>query len=231
MPKVNGQYITTQDGYLEIKAANGDYVAIDSMNSDEQGQPDNVPPTPATNLGFSAYFHLNDFFQAPDPATGASTTAGSAINLAVQQRLVNDPSLISMGNLVATPDPSGVNPTYAYERDVSDNSVIQNLAGIQSLVLNFPAIGGLGATSQTLSDYAGQVIGSASSQAATAQTNDTNANTLLTGYQQQESSISGVNLDTELANTIIYQNAYTASARVITVVNDLFSTLLQTFEG
>ncbi len=65
------------------------------------------------------------------------------------------------------------------------------------------------------------IIGATSSNAATATTNQTNAQTLLTGYQKQASTFSGVNLDTELANTVIYQNAYAASARVITVTSTL----------
>jgi flagellar hook-associated protein 1 FlgK len=39
-------------------------------------------------------------------------------------------------------------------------------------------------------------------------------------------SISGVNMDEELANLTIYQNAYTASARVVQTVNAMFDTLM-----
>ncbi len=71
---------------------------------------------------------------------------------------------------------------------------------------------------------------SAATNAVTARSNYTNANALLDGYNENSSAISGVNLDTELANTIIYQNAYSASARVITVANQLFDVLLSSFQ-
>ena len=39
-------------------------------------------------------------------------------------------------------------------------------------------------------------------------------------------SISGVNIDEELRNLVIYENAYAATARIIQVANDLFEELL-----
>ena len=38
-------------------------------------------------------------------------------------------------------------------------------------------------------------------------------------------SVSGVNMDQELANLQIYQNAYSASARVITTIDAMFTAL------
>ena len=46
------------------------------------------------------------------------------------------------------------------------------------------------------------------------------------GDRYSVASLSGVNLDEELANTVLYQNAYSASARIITVVSTLFDVLL-----
>ena len=40
-------------------------------------------------------------------------------------------------------------------------------------------------------------------------------------------SVSGVNLDEELTNLTTYQQAYAASARVLSVVDKLYETLLQ----
>ena len=55
-------------------------------------------------------------------------------------------------------------------------------------------------------------MGAAATNSAASTTLKANAQTLLDGYNQRSDSISGVNLDEELANTIIYQNAYSASA-------------------
>nr|WP_277986225.1 flagellar basal body rod C-terminal domain-containing protein [Piscirickettsia salmonis] len=57
---------------------------------------------------------------------------------------------------------------------------------------------------------------------------DLNASeTLKRQAQQKRDSIMGVNLDEEAANLIQFQQAYQASARVITVAQTLFSSLLQ----
>lgn len=53
--------------------------------------------------------------------------------------------------------------------------------------------------------------------------------TLLEQSTAQRESVSGVNLDEEAGKLIQYQAAYNASAQVISVAQDLFNTLLQTF--
>lgn len=51
--------------------------------------------------------------------------------------------------------------------------------------------------------------------------------TLLAGAEERMAAVSGVNLDEEAANLIRYQQAYAASARIITVASETFDTLLQ----
>ncbi|SFC24864.1 flagellar hook-associated protein FlgK [Pseudoalteromonas denitrificans] len=53
--------------------------------------------------------------------------------------------------------------------------------------------------------------------------------TLLAGAEQRMAETSGVNLDEEAANLLRYQQAYSASARIITVANEIFNTLIQSF--
>ncbi|HET8802650.1 MAG TPA: flagellar hook-associated protein FlgK [Marinobacter sp.] len=53
--------------------------------------------------------------------------------------------------------------------------------------------------------------------------------TLLEQSTNQRESVSGVNLDEEAGRLIQYQAAYNASAKVISVAQDLFNTLLQSF--
>ncbi|MDX1974758.1 MAG: flagellar hook-associated protein FlgK [Rickettsiales bacterium] len=226
LPKSSGVYTDSREGYLVLRATNSNYtVAINSMDSVENGKPDSVPAVVGTGRGFSHYFGLNNFFTAPS-AEDLDPVKGSALNLTVEQRLIDKPSNVSLGTLTA----SGSIP-YAYERNVGDNSIALQLADIGNTKIIFTATGGLGQTTRTLADYVGQIIGLVSTFTNTAEAESDNALSLLEGYQKQASSVSGVNLDEELANTVIYQNAYAASARVITVTNELFSTLLETFRG
>lgn len=229
LAKTNGAYTTTQSGYLKIEGGNSsNYIAIDSLDSSEQGKPNDTPATAGTNRSFSYYFGLNNFF-VDDGDIRTSQTAGSAAALKVENRITTNPNLISLGKLSSSPPPKDTNkpPLYSYERTIGDNSVIQALAKLGIQPIDFNAAGGLGQTRIPLGAYAGQIIGAAATNANVAQTQKSNSQTLLDGYNQRSDSVSGVNLDEELANTIIYQNSYSASARIITVVNSLFDSLIQ----
>lgn len=54
-----------------------------------------------------------------------------------------------------------------------------------------------------------------------------NEQVLLQNYEAEKSSISGVNLDEELSNMIIYQRAYEANARVISIISQMLESLMQ----
>jgi len=228
LPKIGSEYINTKDGYLVIKAANSNYtVAIDSLDSKQLG----TNGGNGTNRGFAHYFELNNFFNSNAPITTGDTVANSALNLSVAERLKTNPSLISMGTMTLSNQPvdTSLPPNYTYTREKGDNSVIQKLAALGTNAVAFSTAGGLSATSTTFANYGSSIIGLVSQKGANAASTQQNAQTLLDGFTTRSSSISGVNLDTELANTIIYQNAYTASARIITVTNDLFESLLASF--
>jgi flagellar hook-associated protein 1 FlgK len=49
----------------------------------------------------------------------------------------------------------------------------------------------------------------------------------LSAIQQRFNSESGVNIDTELSNLIVLQNAYAANARVMSTIQSMFATLTQ----
>lgn len=69
-----------------------------------------------------------------------------------------------------------------------------------------------------------QEVGSASSQA---KVNSSAAASLLQQSESYRESISGVNLDEEAANLIRFEQAYNASAQVISAARDMFNVLLQ----
>jgi flagellar hook-associated protein 1 len=61
---------------------------------------------------------------------------------------------------------------------------------------------------------------------ANAQSDVTSSNASVLQLTDQRSSVSGVSLDEETTNMIRYQRAYEASARVVTTVDSMFSTLM-----
>ncbi len=229
LPIINNQYTTTQKGYLKLVAGNSTYsIAIDSLDSVEGGQPNASPEIDATGRGFSHYFELNNFFKSNRSDGVVDDTVGSAARLSISDAIAANVNLISLGRLsqTARPADSTLPPLYTYERNIGDNSVIAALAAFNTDIVGFPAAGDLGATNQTISAYAGQIISTTSSKATSNQGESDNAKLLLDGFKERSDGVRGVNLDEELANTIIYQNAYSASARIITVANQFFEALI-----
>ena len=222
--KINGKYPEDAQGYLSIKAnATGQAVVIDSLDSTQLGD----ATTGGTGRGFSYYFEMNNFFDSNAPTPTGDTYARSALNLKVQDRLLNNANYVSSGSLTLKAAADGSTTGYTYERLSGDNSIIQKLATLGTAPITFAQAGNIGTTTQSFDGYAGSIITSTAQTAQNATTAKQTAQTLLDGFTQRSSSISGVNLDNELANTVIYQNAYAASARIITVTNTLFDALLQ----
>jgi flagellar hook-associated protein 1 FlgK len=85
----------------------------------------------------------------------------------------------------------------------------------------------LGLNGSTWVNYEAGVVagvGQATTSATDLATYDQNA---LTSLQQQQSQESGVSIDEEMSNLIMYQNAYQASARLYTVAQAMVDSLLQ----
>lgn len=208
-----------QQGYLKISAGKSTQsIAIDELDSKEA----------LTGQGFSQYFGLNNFFAPNNLTASGDTVANSALNLSVNSALVNNPSLLSTASLAAGNQPASasVAPNFTYQVTAGDNSVAQKLAGIATQTVSFNAAGNLPATSTTLAQYAGEIISNVSTNTTNATNSANDSQTLLNGFTTRAQNISGVNLDQELANTVIYQNAYSASARVITVIGTMFTDLM-----
>lgn len=226
--KTNGLYGNRQ-GYLKIAAnSSGSSVAIDTLDSKQLGTPNNSGIIAGTNQGFSQYFGLNNFFKTNKLTSTGDTLAGSAVNFAVTKTISSNPTFISIGKLVQSNQPADSNAAanYTYRVNSGDNSISQLFAGLSTKSLSFDAAGGLSNISTTLSQYSGLIIAQTSTNLTNANNLKNDSNTLLNGFTEQAQNISGVNLDQELANTVIFQNAYSASTRVITVVSTLFQDLL-----
>lgn len=226
--KANGIYGNRQ-GYLKIAANDTTKsVAIDSLDSKQIGTPNSAGVLPGTNQGFSQYFGLNNFFKTNKLISSGDTLAGSAINFGVTKTISSNPTFISIGKLVQSNQSadSSAAKNYTYRMNSGDNSISQLFAGLATKSLSFDAAGGLPTIGTTLSQYSGLIIAQTSTNLTNANNLKNDSNTLLNGFSEQSQNISGVNLDQELANTVIFQNAYSASTRVITVVSTLFQDLL-----
>ena len=80
---------------------------------------------------------------------------------------------------------------------------------------------------QTPTDYYANLIDQIGSDAANATAEQQASSQTLQQLQNQQGAVSGVSLDEEAANLINYQRAYEAAARVVSVVDEMTSSLMK----
>lgn len=103
--------------------------------------------------------------------------------------------------------------------NVGDNRNALALAKIQTTRL-------LDGGHSTLNEGYGVLLSEIGVKTSEAGISQSASQTLLRQVQARRESVSGVNLDEEAANLLKFQQAYSASAQVISVANQLFDTLL-----
>jgi flagellar hook-associated protein 1 len=175
----------------------------------------------ATGLaGGSAEFPL--FTDGSTPYTGAITARGSeslglAARIAVNPAVAADPSTLVL-----------YQPGTAAGDSTRPDFMLQQLT---SASLTFSPNTGIGTVSApftgSLTTYLRQVI-SQQGEAATSATNlQQGQDVVLNSLQQRFNDTSGVNVDQEMANLLTLQNSYSANARVLSAVKEMFDTLVQ----
>ena len=112
---------------------------------------------------------------------------------------------------------------------VGDGSVAKLLAAEFATTVTFltaPADGGgLSQSDTTFADYSASILSYNSAVVSSVETDLNFQANLKNELFSKHTSISGVNMDEELANLIIFEQAYLASARMITVTQELFRSL------
>jgi flagellar hook-associated protein 1 FlgK len=108
-----------------------------------------------------------------------------------------------------------------------DSSGALALQNVNSTTQSFAAAGNFSARTATLGDYAGSFYQGVALSSQTATSNQSAQDDRLQEAQSRQSQSSGVSMDEELTNMTTYQQAYSASARILTVVDQLYDTLLQ----
>ena len=79
----------------------------------------------------------------------------------------------------------------------------------------------------TFSEFYTSIISRIGTQGEEAKDRIENQETLLKNLSNLRESISGVNLDEEMANMVKFQHGYNASARVIKMVNEMLETIVR----
>jgi len=166
----------------------------------------------------SSYFHLNDLL----------VNSGSAQTITVRSDLASSPGLMASGKLVSTSSPTA--PFTAVTS--GDGSVASSLnAALTSTSQSFSSAGNISATSKSFADYAALIVSDVSQRYSDAKTNSTTDSTTLSTLQSTFSSESGVNTDEETAHLTELQNMYAASAKVVSIVQTMFQSLLSAVQA
>jgi flagellar hook-associated protein 1 len=187
------------DGSITMSSAAGARLEI---NNDQTARG-------ATNVNVSRMFSL-----------GTANLAERASNLTVRQDIRSNPSLLASARLEPNVGLSNIAIGQA------DNRNAQAMADLFDQKRDWPASGGMGATSMTINQYVSQITASMAQGAQAAEENKTYREGIAAEVTSRKASAEGVNLDEELANMIVYQQAYSAAARIISTVQDMLDTLL-----
>ena len=165
-----------------------------------------------TGVSFSQLFGL-----------GADALAQQAASFGITSTVATNPARVGFGT------PKITATTVAGNSIVSagDNSGAIALQNAINKSESFQAAGGIAAQTATLSDYAASFYQNLATQSNAVTTNQTTQDDRLTEANSRVSSNSGVNLDEELTSLTTYQQAYAAGARILSVVDQLYQTLLQ----
>ena len=165
----------------------------------------------ATGVSFSNFFGIGERHQLDH-----------ALNVAVVQGVRDDHTRLALATVDLTAA-AGVSAT-----GLGDGSGALALQSIQSASVSFSAAGDLSAVRATLADYAGQILAHSGQEASRSSSLGADRDALKLEITARRDAVTGVNLDEELSNMILFQNAYSAAARMITTANQMYDELLRT---
>lgn len=177
----------------------------------------------AAFAGFSNFFGLNDFFQTNGLAAG-DAAAGASTEIRVRNDLITNPERISRGRLSAdaTAPVAGTDHAIA----IGDGTMMLEMAQAFSDPRAIAAVGGLPPINKPLFEYAGEILGLNAQLKSEAAERLAFEAALVEQFEGRLIDVAGVNIDEELANILVLQNAFNASARVVTIADEMMEILI-----
>jgi len=205
---------TDTSGNTEVLDSSGTNITS-SISSGDLGGTITVRDTQIPSLLNSLDTLANQFATAFNAAQAQGYDANGNVGAA----LFSVPATVA-GSAAAialtTTDPTAI----AASSDGSSGSN-GNVANLTALASSPLVTGGANATTQSAN-----LVYQIGSLTQTATTNSTSIAQSLTALNNQQGSISGVSIDEESANLVQYQQAYEASAKVISTIQSLFTTTI-----
>ena len=149
---------------------------------------------------------LNDDSDAL-PALGLNTffTGSDASTIAINPVVEDDVSMIAAATSTNSP---------------GDNTNALAIADLENSLL-------LGNGTYTFNDYYNSLVSEIGMESQNASSMSSHQELMVEQMENQRSSVSGVSLDEEMVNLIKYQNAYVASTRLVSLIDELLQTLVE----
>ena len=129
-------------------------------------------------------------------------------------------------NLIAAGAPDFDANKGAYVINGASNGIANKMAEVFTSSQSFKQSGDMAQTATTISNYASTFVGNVASLTNTAQSSYEYQTALTEAISYKESQVSGVDLDEELSQLIIYQQSYAACAQVFTASREILDVLI-----
>lgn len=175
--------------------------------------------------------HVNGSSMQITQATGNTFLTDAGINVAdvrtastlsIRTDILQTPALMSTG---APQWDANRGVAGEYLMSVSDDTIAKALAETMNSPVSFKVSGGLPSTSVSFAERAAAIVSTNASLANVAERNTEAQQSLTDSIEQQFENERGVNLDEEMANLIVFEQAFSAAARVITTLQQMFDAL------
>lgn len=150
----------------------------------------------------------------------ADVRTGSTLN--VRTDIAATPGLITTGAMQWN---AALGSAGQYFMSVGENSVIEALSETFSASHTFDTAGGLASVRTTFASYAANIVSENSRLADTNKADVERQESLTNSLKFKSDTVRGVNLDEEMSDLIVFEKAFSASARVISVIQRMFDAL------
>lgn len=178
----------------------------------------------ATSLTDNGGPQLALFTDGGNVYSGAITASGSQQTGLAGRIRVNADLMSDSSRLVIY----GTSPATASGDTTRTDFILSQLT---SSTYSYSATSGIGSNTSpykgTLIGFTQQFTGMQANAASSAQQLSDGQDVVLNTLQKKMNESSGVDIDTEMANLLALQNAYSANARVMSTVNSMFQSLMQ----
>ena len=150
----------------------------------------------------------------------APSSCGDASAIKVRENISLNANLIACGS----PDFDVSKGKFTINS--ATNNIANKLAGVFTSTQIFNQAGDMAKTSTTIANYSSTFVGNVASLTATSQSSFEYQSALTEAISYKEAQVSGIDIDEELSQMIIFQQSYAACAQVFTASREILDILL-----